>query len=339
MNFVTFLAVTAITPCALATSFHFQFLPTSTAQQSLTLSYPLAGTFIGAYHAATNPLDTKTLPGLFGGSGNIAIAYTSTMRMSDSIDSNPLGTFSLRIGAGGTCEVTGFATDLVNETPGTVAVEMVIAYPSFHTLAPSSIFPSVGEITIPVATGAVKVATAVQTGPALGVLVQTAPNTYTISIPIPVEILVSGSAGGQAFGVEPTPALLAFAGTLTVNGASATFISSAATSGPIGPLPAPPAIVAQPFPLPTVLPAGSTANLLLSGTFSDGSGTSVFNMSIDAIGTLDFVLGDLNGDRLVNGIDLVIVLAAWGTSDPVADINHDGDVGGADLATMLSNWS
>ncbi len=51
------------------------------------------------------------------------------------------------------------------------------------------------------------------------------------------------------------------------------------------------------------------------------------------------VLGDLNGDGVVNAGDLAILLAAWGPcSDCPADLDGDGVVGAADLAALLANW-
>jgi hypothetical protein len=50
------------------------------------------------------------------------------------------------------------------------------------------------------------------------------------------------------------------------------------------------------------------------------------------------IVGDLNGDGLVDGADLTILLSAWGTDSAVADLNHDGIVDGADLTLLLSNW-
>jgi len=46
--------------------------------------------------------------------------------------------------------------------------------------------------------------------------------------------------------------------------------------------------------------------------------------------------GDLNGDGVVNGIDLGILLAYWGTAS--GDLNGDGNTDGADLAVMLGDW-
>jgi hypothetical protein len=58
---------------------------------------------------------------------------------------------------------------------------------------------------------------------------------------------------------------------------------------------------------------------------------------LDVAGTRQAVPGDLNGDGLVNAIDLSLLLGAWGTSGP-GDINGDGLVGAADLSILLSNW-
>jgi 1,4-alpha-glucan branching enzyme len=47
---------------------------------------------------------------------------------------------------------------------------------------------------------------------------------------------------------------------------------------------------------------------------------------------------DLNGDGQVNGSDLAILLASWGTGNVVADINDDGTVNAADLGAVLGAW-
>ena len=47
--------------------------------------------------------------------------------------------------------------------------------------------------------------------------------------------------------------------------------------------------------------------------------------------------GDLNADGVVNGADLAILLAGWGT--PGGDLNGDGITNGADLAILLAAWA
>jgi len=55
-------------------------------------------------------------------------------------------------------------------------------------------------------------------------------------------------------------------------------------------------------------------------------------------------VGDLNGDGLVNGADLGLLLGAWGTCDPLqigcfGDLNFDGLIDGADLGALLAHWT
>jgi len=48
-------------------------------------------------------------------------------------------------------------------------------------------------------------------------------------------------------------------------------------------------------------------------------------------------LGDLNGDGVVDGADLGVLLGGWGQPG-VADLNADGTVDGADLGALLGAW-
>jgi hypothetical protein len=51
-------------------------------------------------------------------------------------------------------------------------------------------------------------------------------------------------------------------------------------------------------------------------------------------------LSDLNGDCSINGSDLGMLLAHWGSepANAVSDINSDGNVDGADLGYLLNGW-
>ncbi len=51
------------------------------------------------------------------------------------------------------------------------------------------------------------------------------------------------------------------------------------------------------------------------------------------------VAGDIDGDGLVNGADLGLLLAAWQSGECSADLNHDGTVDGADLGSLLAAWT
>jgi hypothetical protein len=53
-------------------------------------------------------------------------------------------------------------------------------------------------------------------------------------------------------------------------------------------------------------------------------------------------VGDINGDGIVDGADLGLLLIDWGAC-PVkgpcdGDLNGDGAVNGADLGLLLLNW-
>ena len=51
------------------------------------------------------------------------------------------------------------------------------------------------------------------------------------------------------------------------------------------------------------------------------------------------VPGDFNGDALVDGADLTLLLGAWGETDPLFDLDGDGMVTGGDLTVLLGNWT
>jgi hypothetical protein len=55
--------------------------------------------------------------------------------------------------------------------------------------------------------------------------------------------------------------------------------------------------------------------------------------------TMGGIPGDIDGDGDVDIDDLLLLLAAWGTSNPDADIDGNGTVDVDDLLILLSNWS
>ena len=73
-----------------------------------------------------------------------------------------------------------------------------------------------------------------------------------------------------------------------------------------------------------------TRNALIQGTVDDPSNICV---------VVDTPDPDVNGDGLVNGIDLAFILTYWGSSAPIADLNDDGVVGAADLTIVLGGWT
>ena len=64
----------------------------------------------------------------------------------------------------------------------------------------------------------------------------------------------------------------------------------------------------------------------------DGWATEIASFSMPLV-------GDLNGDGIVDGADLSILLGDWGTFPSMSDLNGDGFVDGADLTILLGNWT
>jgi len=51
------------------------------------------------------------------------------------------------------------------------------------------------------------------------------------------------------------------------------------------------------------------------------------------------IAGELDGNGLVDGADLGILLSAFGTTEPGADLDGSGSVDGGDLGALLAAWS
>lgn len=60
------------------------------------------------------------------------------------------------------------------------------------------------------------------------------------------------------------------------------------------------------------------------------------------MGAYEWCVGDLDGDGIIDGADLGILLTGWGECDPevpcLGDLDGDGMVDGSDIGTQLANW-
>jgi hypothetical protein len=77
----------------------------------------------------------------------------------------------------------------------------------------------------------------------------------------------------------------------------------------------------------------------------EASSGAAYNVTFDDLvieGTLVSISADLNGDALVDGADLGLMLGAWGECPKGccdADLNGDGEIDGADLGLLLGEWT
>lgn len=88
-----------------------------------------------------------------------------------------------------------------------------------------------------------------------------------------------------------------------------------------------------------------TANMLVRFIANDTPNGSITEAGIDDFRIEQLVCGgatpcpsDLNGDGVVDGADLGLLLTAWGSRGGAADLNGDGTVDGADLGLLLTGW-
>jgi hypothetical protein len=85
--------------------------------------------------------------------------------------------------------------------------------------------------------------------------------------------------------------------------------------------------------LTTALTAGTTYYLAAGYHYGNYYACNIRNVTVEFI---DPCPADLNGDNVVNGLDLGLVLAAWGT--PKQDITGDAVTDGTDLGILLASW-
>lgn len=324
---------------AMAVDFTLVLQGTSTVDASIGTDTPLTGTLKGNYDATANPGGTQTRPGLFGGSGNTAIPYTGSVATDTLLDTVPSGSFHLSVLDGVPVLIDGLGVDLLGGQPAATTATMTVNWDSFHTIAPTAIFPGGTPIGIPLDGATISSVTAVQTLPAPVVAVAQPDGSFSFTCAVPVTIQLIGSAMGSPIDSGPTPGVLALQGSISIVDGVAS-LAGTGTDSQSQVMPGTgQGFVDQPMDVPTVLPAGSTAHLLISGIPGDTTVNSATTWSIVASGVPSFDPADLDHDGAVSGGDLALLLALWGHIGTAADIDGDGTVGGGDLALMLAHWT
>lgn len=313
----------------------------SNVSQTTTITAPFSGTLIGDFDAVNNPTGTQTRPGLFGGSGNNPIPYTASFVLDGELVSNPLGSFTMDVDLEGLqVSISGLSVDLLGASIATLPATVNINYQTFRTFSPNSLFPGGVTIPVPIGDATISELQAFQnTKSAPGVLTVVKGGGYAFTAAVPVDLLLSAEVLGAPVAEKSIiPGLLPISGTLEFTPAGISFTFSISGSDSQSQPITDGAFTNQPLALPTVIPTGGTANLLISGAVTEVSTATDLTATIVGTGTAPAVPGDLDGDSIVNGNDAALLLNNWGGTG-VGDIDGDGSVGGGDLTILLSNWT
>ncbi|MCB9839109.1 MAG: M36 family metallopeptidase [Phycisphaeraceae bacterium] len=89
-----------------------------------------------------------------------------------------------------------------------------------------------------------------------------------------------------------------------------------------------------------VAPTAQVRLRFVASDLGDGSlvEAGVDEVFVDVLECVSNLVGDLNGDGVVDTADLGILLGVFGTNDALADLNMDGVVDTADLGILLANF-
>ena len=270
MQLRTLVATLALSPLAFAQSYDFWIAaPGSTTQIDAAIELPLPGTAIGNFDAVSNPTGTSTCTSFFGTCNNTSLNITTTLLTAVSIQGEPAGGFRATIDeSAGVVLISGLAVSIIGRQSATADLTLEVLYPSFRTTQPNSLFPGGITLPLPLGQGSLDNVLLVQTGPAalLDMTGSTAtPNVYTLTGLVPADLSFDLTLLGNTTAVGPVPFALPILGTLDLTTEPPSLsIAIAQSAAQTVPNPAPGQVLEDlPLALPTVLPAGGTANLLL----------------------------------------------------------------------------
>jgi hypothetical protein len=304
------------------------------------------GTLIGDFEAEGNPGGTKTMPGVWGSEGNEPIPLSLDQELSGGGTTAPSGSFSVSVDTSiGLIGIENLNIDVLggeslDELPVSSTIYML--FDTFRTYNPSSLFVGGFELPIPLGSGAVTAWSFQQSGIAGGVLVETeTPGEWTFAAVATVDVMLEANLEGQPIEIPATPIALPLVGTYTETATQQIIVITLDQSVDETQVLDPPIdLPATPLPLPTIVPPGSTANVVLSLSLTEiASVLTQSGMIYAARDVEQAVPGDATGDGHVNVDDLLVVISQWGPcSDCAADFNEDGMVGVDDLLALLANW-
>ena len=265
--------------------------PPSGISGNLSISANTQGTLIGNCDQNTNPTGTRTKPGInpfdpFGPTENVPVNISLGAAIGGAVNRQAGGTFRATVDSStNTITFENLALDFLANGPAALPVTLTIAGQSFRTRNPTStyILPSSG-ISFPIGSANLSQLTAVQTGVGTGVLTPTGVGTYDFMAGVLVDLTLAADLLGNPLG-QTIPFVLPLQGQVVVSGSSAVItslqqINFAQSFNPN--------IDLSPFELglPTILPPGSTANLIFDLTLEEIGFEVDLDVNLHAEGTL-----------------------------------------------------
>ncbi|HEY3244369.1 MAG TPA: PEP-CTERM sorting domain-containing protein [Phycisphaerae bacterium] len=257
---------------------------------SVSLTAGTSGTLIGNFDAVNNPTGTRTKPGLFGPFGdleNVPVPVSVGTSLSGNAQSSTAGGFHLDLDVtNGLLGMSGYSADFLNSGPLVLPASVTFEFDTFRTRSPTSLYIGGFPLTLPLGDATLDTLSAAQSDlPALGVLTQTGPNEFDFLIAPLVTLTGTLSLLGTQFDLPPTPVPLPLQGHIVVAGTSALLTSMqpiqfANMTDPGLMLPE------IPFDLPTILPPGEIAHLLLNLTLDDLAANIDGTLNLEANGVL-----------------------------------------------------
>ena len=312
----------------------------STVDGEFIQSTFMPGTLVGDWNEKTNPSGTTTIPGVWGGSGNNLIACELTPSFGGLFDSSLGGALEVDLKEEDLkVDIDGLMITAFEESPYAFGVSVGMLYETFRTTQPDSLYPGGIPFDLPIGEGYLTQLVLEQSISAEGDVVYMGDNQWQYSIFIPVTITFEVEVLGTSTGPLPAVGVLQMTGSIedgetqtSLTGDLSWFSNEVIESPPI-------AFEDVPLPLPTVLPPGETANLLLSAIAESATFNTSINWHIEASGQLGLP-GDVDGDGYVGVNDLLAIIAVWGPcANCDEDLNGDSVVNVNDLLEVIGNWS
>lgn len=296
---------------------------------TLVLGVDNTGSLIGDWDPVTNPTGTRTKPGFFGSFGpteNVPVPASVDLAIGDDLASGSAGSFTLVLNAGeGELVIEGAGLDLLAGGSLALPAEVTLAFDTFRTRSPDSTFIGGFPITVPLGELSLTALAFTQTQSAIGMLMSTGPDTWTFAIGILGELTGTVDALGSPLELPPTLAILPLAGTLTLTGGELVLSSSAGLDQSVVQEPMT-ALPPLPLPLPTILPGGSTANLIANLTLDRLAFDFTADVVVAARGESTACVADCDGDGTLSLFDFLCFQSAFARGESAADCDGDGSL-------------